>query len=217
MLEVLCGQGNCLDMQVWCVCGVLVASLVWCHCGSGNVSKGNCGGHFEGDASGEGTDLFVDVVEESLGFPAAHLLDGHGVKSIEVHGHGSAGAEGVAADIAGCVAEFVESDLASCCFDGFVDLVWSDSAGCCEEWVPVSVNASGGGATVGENVVDPAGQRFDGAVQCVCGLLVDALAFGSVLLIWHADCGFGCGQQRGQWGMAGDEGASGITECDISD
>ena len=49
-------------------------------------------GHLQGHSSGKGTDLFMNVHEEGVGLPAAHLLDGAGINVIEVHCHGSTSA-----------------------------------------------------------------------------------------------------------------------------
>ena len=68
--------------------------------GAGNVAEWDVVGHLQGDASGEGTYLFMNVHEESARFPAAHFLNGVGVDAVEVHCHSSASSEGVAADVA---------------------------------------------------------------------------------------------------------------------
>lgn len=73
---------------------------------SRNAPKRDVGGHFDGYTSRKGTDLLMYVHEESVGFPASHLLNGGGADSIEKHGHGSTGAEGVTADIAWVITKF---------------------------------------------------------------------------------------------------------------
>ena len=67
--------------------------------GSSNVTEWNVVGHFDGDTCGKGTDLFVDVHQKGVGFPSAHFTNGNCVYSVEMHGHGSAGSEGVTANI----------------------------------------------------------------------------------------------------------------------
>jgi hypothetical protein len=72
--------------------GVCVGGLGGGHdSGASDVSEWDGGRHLEGDASGKRTDLFMDVHEEGVGLPTAHLSNGVGVDSIQVHGHGSAG------------------------------------------------------------------------------------------------------------------------------
>ena len=71
------------------------------------MPEGDGVGHFDGDAGGKSTNLFMYVHEKSVGFPPTHFLDGVGVNAVEVHCHGAASPEGVAADVAGGVAKVV--------------------------------------------------------------------------------------------------------------
>ena len=100
------------------------------HCdgGSSDVPEWDGVGHFDGDARGKSTNLFMYVHEKSVGFPPTHFLDGVGVNAIEVHGHGTASAEGVATDVAFGVAKVVEANLASRLFEGGVDVLGSYGA-----------------------------------------------------------------------------------------
>ena len=96
----------------------------------------------------------MDVHEEGRGLPSAKLLDGVGVYAIQVHGHGAAGSQGVAADIVGGVTKVVEADGASSIFQGLVDVLGSNAAPRCVEGVVVVVDAVVQVSSVGQHVVD---------------------------------------------------------------
>ena len=136
------------------------------------------------------------VHEECVGFPAAHFLDCVWVDAIEVHCHGTASSEGVAAHIALIVAECVEADGTGSVFEGSVDVLGSDGVPARVERVGKVEKASGGRAGVAENVMNPGGKRFDWAVIGAGAFLVDALAFDAIFLIRHSDGGFGCCEQK---------------------
>ena len=70
-----------------------VCSRWWLEGWASYVSKGHCFGHLDGDSSSESTDLLMYAHEESGGAPTALLLDGGGVDSIQMHGHGSTSSE----------------------------------------------------------------------------------------------------------------------------
>ncbi|HEY9816808.1 MAG TPA: hypothetical protein V6D20_13565 [Candidatus Obscuribacterales bacterium] len=91
-----------------------------------NISEEFVGllGHEGSEATGEATDLFMDVPQECLGLPSALLLDDGVVNSIEVQGHGSPCSKGVAADLFSPEAIFrlEESNHFSALFDRSVDV-----------------------------------------------------------------------------------------------
>ena len=89
--------GCALGVCSWWVCEA-VSRRVPDH-GTRDVSEGDVVGHLAGHPSGKGTDLFVDVHKERVRFPTAHLANGDCVDFVEVHCHGAASSEGVAADI----------------------------------------------------------------------------------------------------------------------
>ena len=60
---------------------------LWCNGGACNVAEGDGIGHLERQASGKGTDLLMNVHEESVRLPAPHFANCFGVNAIEVHGH----------------------------------------------------------------------------------------------------------------------------------
>ena len=72
--------------------------------GARNVAERDIPGHLFRHAGSEGTDLFMDVVQERVGRPATLLLDVEGGTAVEVHGHGATCTERVAADIVFMVA-----------------------------------------------------------------------------------------------------------------
>ena len=121
------------------------------------MAEGDALGHFGGHSGGKGTDLLMDVHGERVGLPPSHFLNGEGVNAVEVHGHGSPGSKGVAADIVRCVAELVEANVSGGSFESVVDLVRSHLSPCGKHWVFVVVDGGGGGAAVAENVVDATG------------------------------------------------------------
>ena len=102
------------------------------------MAEGHGVGHLDGESSSEGADLFMHIHEECLGLPSALLLDGRCGDSVQVHGHGSSSAQGVATDVALGVAQFAEADGTSGSFDGCIDVF-------CLDVLPVLV----GGALVG--------------------------------------------------------------------
>jgi len=159
------------------------------------VAEGDVVGHLDGDTSGEGTDLLMDVHEECARFPATHFLDRVWVNAVEVHRHGSASPEGVAADVAFGVAEFVEANVGSGPFEGGVDVLGGDGSPGGIKWVGEIEEAGGWGALVLQDVVDASGQRLDRTVDISSAFLMDALAFDAVLLVRHADGCF-CGGEE---------------------
>ena len=157
--------------------------LCWDKGGAGNVAEGDVGGHLQGHTSGKGTDLFMYVHEKGVRAPAAHLFDGVGVDAVQVHGHGAASTKGVAADVLGGVAELIEAKVLGDLFDGGVDVGGRHLKQSSGEGVVVGEDAGSGWAMVTEDVMDPAGKGFDGAVGGAGAFLVDALAFDAILLV----------------------------------
>ena len=106
--------------------------------------------------------MFVDVHLEGLvGLPAAHFLDGEDGAPSEMHGHGSAGTEGVAADIREGVALLEEAGGLGAAAHRVVDVAGCDVLGLGGEG---GIDSMDGGVEVGgvrEDVVDAAGQGFD--------------------------------------------------------
>ena len=162
-----------------------------------HVAERDGAGHLDGDPSGKGTDLFMDVHEVGLRFPASHLLDGEVADAVEVHGHGTPGAEGVAADIVLGVAKVVETNISSGGLEDGVDSGRGDEAW--EEELGVAHSVDGGcdGLAALQDVVDAAGQGFDRAVVSASALLGDALAFDAILLVGHANGGLVSREQGG--------------------
>jgi hypothetical protein len=132
-------------------------------------------------------------------FTDPFFLDGVGVNAIEVHGHGTASAEGVATDVAFGVAKVVEANLASRLFEGGVDVLGSYGAPGGEKGVFETEEACGWGAVIAEDVVDTAGQGVDGTVDGASAFLVDALALDTVFLVRHSNGGFRSSEEGRQW------------------
>ena len=82
----------------------------------------------------------MNVHSEGVRLPAAHFHDGFGVSSSQMESHGTSSAQGVAADIRGFVAEFVEANRICCCPNGVVDVVWCHKTRLEEELVLDPVN-----------------------------------------------------------------------------
>ena len=126
----------------------------------------------------------MNVVLEGVRAPTPHFSNCEHVDAIKEHGHGAARSERVAADVGGLVACVEQANCLGSPTHSAVDLVSSDVSECGESWVLVRIDAHVGGATVAEDVVNSAGQCFDGAV-CVAGaLLVDVLAFDAIFLVF---------------------------------
>jgi hypothetical protein len=70
----------------------------WDNCGAFEVGERDALAHLFGDAGGEGGNASVDAHEEGVGRSPTLFVDGVVVFAIEFHGHGSARAQGVAAD-----------------------------------------------------------------------------------------------------------------------
>ena len=79
-------------------------------------------GHLGGDASREGTNLFVDVGEEGVRGPPSHLFDGVSVIAMQLEGHGPTGSERMAAHIGEVEAVGLEAQLGYCRLDCCIDV-----------------------------------------------------------------------------------------------
>ncbi len=113
----------------------------------------------------------MDIHEKGLGPPATQLLDGGCVNAIQVHGHSPSCTEGVTADVILGVAKFVEPNDGSSIFQGCIDVCGRDVLPGDVGLVPVRVDVSGCGSTIGDNVMDPSSQGFDGTVLCSSAFL----------------------------------------------
>lgn len=90
-LESVWGCGDMdgwMDALVWC-CGegvkgfcCLWRTVVW-----GHVLEGYVLGHSFCNASGESTNLLMDIFQKGVGGPATMFFDGDGVNAIKFHGH----------------------------------------------------------------------------------------------------------------------------------
>ena len=134
----------------------------------------------------------MDVLQEGGGFPAAKFLDGLGICTVQVEGHGSTGSEGVAADVRGFIAPSVEANVTSGLFQQTVDVVGCDGPVTGVEGMFDTVDGCVPGATIGQNVVHSSSQGFDGTVHCLGAVLGDALTFSAILLAGN-DNGCCCG------------------------
>jgi hypothetical protein len=104
----------------------------------------------------------------------------------------------VAADVAWAVAEVVESNLASCLFEGGVDVLGGDCAPVGVERVVKTEEVCVGSAVVAEDVVYPAGKGVNGTICGAGAFLVDALTFDFIFLVGHLDGCFGNRQESSQ-------------------
>jgi hypothetical protein len=104
----------------------------------------------------------------------------------------------VAADVAWAVAKVVESNLASCLFEGGVDVLGGDCAPVGVEGVVKTEEVCVGGAVVAEDVVYPACEGVNGTIHGASAFLVDALTFDSIFLVGHSDGCFGSSQESSQ-------------------
>ena len=178
-------------------CWRLGVVLLWwriAHSRGGDVAEGDGSGHLFGYTCSEGANLLMNVHEKGIRLPAPELLDGKCVDVVEMHGHGSPGSQGMTADVLFGVSELVEANVASCLFEGCVDVVCGDFSPGLEEGVSVCVDGLVDGASVGEDMVHTSSQRLDWAPWGASAFVVDALSLYPIFLIWHADGGFGCGE-----------------------
>ena len=159
----------------------------------------------------------MDVHEKGIRLPASNFLDGDGVNTIQVHGHRSTCTEGMTADIIWFVAKVVKTNLFGRLLQSLVDVVCCNLLPCCKHGVTVVEDSGFCIAPILKDVMDTPCQRFDGTVVIARALLVYALAFDAILLIWNADgCFVGCVEDM-KWGGAGDKTAFFGSEGDIFD
>jgi hypothetical protein len=78
-----------------------------------------------------------------------------------------------------------------------VDVLGGDGFPAGVKGVAVVENAGVDWAVVAENVVDPTGQGFDGAIDGASAFLMDALAFDSIFLVWDSDSSLRSGEKGG--------------------
>ena len=124
----------------------------------------------------------MDILQEGSGLPAAKFLDGLGICTIQVEGHGSPRSQRVATDVGGFIASSVESNLPCGLFQKLVDVGGSDCPVTGVEWMFDTVDGCVRGATIRENVVHSSSQGFDWTVHCLGAVLGDALTLGAILL-----------------------------------
>ena len=132
-----------------------------------------------------------------------------------MHGHGSTSSERVAADVVPGVAQVVEADVVGCCFEGCVDVGGCDCFPKAAGGLSVVGEGCAGRALMRHDVVDSAGQGFDGAVLCLGAFHMYALAFDSIFLVVDAECSFGCCEQLWQRCCIWYEASSGVSKSDI--
>ena len=135
-----------------------------------------------------------------------------------MEGHGSAGSEGVTADVGlFVVAEFVETMAIGALFERVVDVVSRDGLPCHMSGIGVFVDVNSFVvASSGHDVMDATGKRFDGAVHRFGALLVECLAFHSVLLVGVADGCIDSFVKFVQRGGVGDGVALSVVEGDMA-
>ena len=93
----------------------------------------------------------------------------------------------MAADVAFGVTKFVQTDAGPSLLKSVINVLGGYGAPVGVQRVGVIVYCSVEGAVVAEDVVDPSGQRFDGAVGGSSAFLMNALAFDSVFLVGHTN------------------------------
>jgi hypothetical protein len=126
------------------------------------------------------------VVEEGVGRPPAMFFDGDGVYPIQLHGHGSACPEGVAADTALGVSKLGKASLEHSPFEYRVDVSWGDLGG---GTVGYGVIGTDGGVVVscvGHDMGNSACKGFDGAGMGAWAVVADALAPFPIFLVGNA-------------------------------
>ena len=133
-----------------------------------------------------------------------------------MEGHGSAGSEGVTADVGlFVVVELVEAMAVGAVFEGVVDVASRDSLPCHTSGIGVFVDVNSFVvASSGHDVMDATGKGFDGTVHQFGALLVECLTFCSVLLVGDADGGIHSLVEGRQRGVIGDVFTLGISESD---
>jgi len=134
-----------------------------------------------------------------------------------VESHGSAGAEGVAADIGIEEAKAGEADLAGCAFEGRIDVVVGHFAPGCVQVAVDTENGGVWGSAIGQDLVNAAGQGWDWAEWRACAVLRDRLALHAGFGSGDLDGGSGSFAQGGEWSGVGDSSSGGAPESDMFD
>ncbi len=119
-----------------------------------DVTERNGLGRLDGHTSSEGTDLFMDVQQESLGAPATLLLNCCWSNAIEMHGHGPTCAEGVAADVIASAAQVVRADEVGCVLESLADVICIDRFPGGRRWIFAVKDVSALISSTGDDMVD---------------------------------------------------------------
>ena len=160
----------------------------------------------------------MDVHLEGLvGLPAAHFLDGEDAAASQMHGHGAACAEGVAADIGGGVALVEEAGGVGSPADSFVDVSGRDVLGVGVEGREDGVDGCVEVGGVLEDAVDSAREGGHDGEVIAGAVLGDGLAFLAVFLAWDFDGGFDGLAQGGEGGGERDGPSVAVPKGDVFD
>ena len=121
------------------------------------MSEGYGVGHLERYSCSEGADLFMNIHQERIRFPATHFANCNCIYFVEVHCHGSASSKGVAADVGWFVSKAVQANVTGGLLDGFANMVCGDLSPGCEQLVVVIVDWCCLGSAIAENMVHSSG------------------------------------------------------------
>jgi len=160
--------------------------------GSFDVEPADPLGHAGREPGRKGGNLFVDVHQEGVRGPASLFADCVAIDVVEMHGHGSACPQGVAANGLRGKALFVEFEGSDCSFYHCVDVgclegAWSVGDG----RVVGADDVSGCALWVLHDGVDASCQGSDRAGFGVGSVVADDAAAGAVLLVGDTHGGFG--------------------------
>ena len=155
--------------------------------GATDVDEWDVLAHLCGKAGGKGGDLLMDVHEEGVGGPSSLFSDGVAVSSVEFHGHGTTGPEGVAAHESSGEAGGFEAQGLDGVFDVGVDVGGADVF--CLLLCIVGAKGCGDVGGVAQDMGNSAGERCNGGVLGGCAPVVDDLAFGAILLVGDGEGG----------------------------
>ena len=155
--------------------------------------------------------------EGLVGLPAAHFLDGEDAAACQVHGHGAACTERVAADIGGGVALGEEAGGVGSLSDSVVDVSGCDVLGLGVEGGEDGMDGCVEIGGVLEDVVDPAGEGGHDGEVIAGAVLGDGLSLFAIFLSWDFDGGFDCLGEGGEGGGEGDGSSVGVPEGDVFD
>ena len=149
--------------------------------------------------------------------PASHFFDLQGGETSQVEGHGSSGSEGMSGDVFVGEAEVVEACVAGGLLDGGVHVLVTHMSPGCVHGAVDSMDGSVRGATVGEDVVHPAGQRSDWGIFSACAVLCDGLALNAGFGAGDRDGGTGGSAQGGEGSSVGNLASIGLPKGDVLD